>query len=189
MDCSVDICSGVILQRLQGDNLLHHGLLHRLQGDNLLHRGIHQGLQGNHYSGAWSTSSPSFFSARGVCRAVSLTFFSLLSHSGCTAFFTLSYVYYHRGNTSVGDGLSFGQQWVCFGVGWDWLSPTWGQLLVSSCRRHPRSLLPPPPHHVNPIPWEMLEVDEQAGKRVQPHQFPGRTCLWAGAALWELLGE
>ncbi|KAK4807205.1 hypothetical protein QYF61_024325 [Mycteria americana] len=43
----VDICSTVNLHGLQGDNLPHHGRHHRLQG--------------NLCSGAWSTSSPSFF--------------------------------------------------------------------------------------------------------------------------------
>ncbi|KAK4807083.1 hypothetical protein QYF61_018424 [Mycteria americana] len=42
-------------------HLLQHGVLHGLQGDNLLHHGLHHGLQGNLCSGAWSTSSPSFF--------------------------------------------------------------------------------------------------------------------------------
>ena len=54
--CRVDICSTEVLHGLQGDNLLHHGLLH--------------GLQGNLCSSAWSTSS-SFFTGLGVCRAVS----------------------------------------------------------------------------------------------------------------------
>ncbi|KAK4830119.1 hypothetical protein QYF61_008546, partial [Mycteria americana] len=43
----LDICSTVDLHGLQGDSLPHHGL--------------HHGLQGNLCSGAWSTSSPSFF--------------------------------------------------------------------------------------------------------------------------------
>jgi len=55
----VDICSTVDLHELQEDSLPHHGLLH--------------GLQGNLCSGTWSTSSPSFFTALGVCRIVSLT--------------------------------------------------------------------------------------------------------------------
>ena len=59
----VDICSTVNLHGLQGDSLPHHGLPH--------------GLQGNLCSGAWSTSSPSFFPDLGVCRVVPLTY----SHS------------------------------------------------------------------------------------------------------------
>ncbi|KAK4818194.1 hypothetical protein QYF61_008578 [Mycteria americana] len=43
----VDICSTMDLHGLQRDSLSHHGL--------------HHGLQGNLCSGAWSTSSPSFF--------------------------------------------------------------------------------------------------------------------------------
>ncbi|KAM9590481.1 uncharacterized protein ACIBXB_005737 [Morphnus guianensis] len=55
----VDICSTVDLHGLQGDSLPHHGL--------------HHGLQGNLCSGAWSISSPSFFTDLGVRRVVSLT--------------------------------------------------------------------------------------------------------------------
>lgn len=53
MDCSMEICSDVV-HRVQGDNLLHHGLLH--------------GLQGKFCTGTWSTSNPpsslTFVSAR-----------------------------------------------------------------------------------------------------------------------------
>ncbi|KAM9591464.1 uncharacterized protein ACIBXB_006257 [Morphnus guianensis] len=66
----VDICSTVDLHGLQGDSLPHHGL--------------HHGLQGNLCSGAWSTSSPSFFTDLGVCRVVSLT----CSHSSLRLPFT-----------------------------------------------------------------------------------------------------
>ncbi|KAM9590816.1 uncharacterized protein ACIBXB_005871 [Morphnus guianensis] len=58
-------------------HLLQHGVLHGLQGDSLPHHGLHHGLQGNLCSGAWSTSSPSFFTDLGGCRIVSLTY----SHS------------------------------------------------------------------------------------------------------------
>jgi len=64
--CRVDICSGLVLHGLQGDNLLHHGL--------------HHGLQGNLCSGGWSTSSPSILTGLSVCRVVSLTY----SHSSLT---------------------------------------------------------------------------------------------------------
>ncbi|KAK4827475.1 hypothetical protein QYF61_018711, partial [Mycteria americana] len=67
----VDICSTVDLHGLQGDSLPHHGL--------------HQGLQGNLCSSPWSTSSPSFFTDLGGCRAVALTYshcsLRLLLHS------------------------------------------------------------------------------------------------------------
>jgi len=47
--------------------------LHGLQEDSLPHHGLHHGLQGkNLCSGAWSTSSSSFFTDLGVCRVVSL---------------------------------------------------------------------------------------------------------------------
>jgi len=57
--CRVDICPTVDLYGLPGDNLFHHGLHHRLQW--------------NLCSGAWSTSSPSFFTDLCVCRVVCLT--------------------------------------------------------------------------------------------------------------------
>ena len=71
----VDICSTMDLHGLQGDSLPHHGL--------------HHGLQGNLCSGAWSTSSPSFFTDLGVCRVVSLTYShsSLLTAAGVMQFF------------------------------------------------------------------------------------------------------
>lgn len=70
----------------------------------------------------------------------------------CTAVFTLSkmrnsnnimYVTYmlhanNRSTAGITDGLSFGQQWVCFGASCNWLCLTWGQLLVSY-RSHPWS--------------------------------------------------
>lgn len=58
----------------RGDNLLHHGLLCRLQG--------------NLCSGAWSSSSPSFLTDLGVCRAVSCTFLSLLTLTAAVQHFS-----------------------------------------------------------------------------------------------------
>lgn len=57
--------------------LLQHGPP-RAAG-NKSHHGSHPGLQRNLCSGVWSTSSPSFFTDFGVCRAGSLAFFSLIS--------------------------------------------------------------------------------------------------------------
>lgn len=54
--CSVDICSDMIIQRLQGDNLPHCSPLH--------------GLWGNPCSSAWSISSLPFFIDLSACRAV-----------------------------------------------------------------------------------------------------------------------
>jgi len=63
----VEICSTMDLHGLQGHGLPHHGLHHNLQGKALC-------------SDISGTSSPSFFTNLGVCRAVSLT----LSHcSNC----------------------------------------------------------------------------------------------------------
>jgi len=77
----LDICSTVDLHGVQGDSLPHHGLLHELQGKTLC-------------SGAWSTSSPSFSTDLGVCRAVSLTssHFSLLTAIPQQVFPLLKYV-------------------------------------------------------------------------------------------------
>jgi len=60
--CSVAICSSVVFQRLQRDNLHRHGL--------------HDVLQWNLCSSMWTTSSPSFFTDLGVCRAASHAFFA-----------------------------------------------------------------------------------------------------------------
>lgn len=51
-------------------------------------------------------------------------------------FFTLSELRYHRGTIDTIDFFSFGQQWVCLGVNWNKLCPTWEQLLWSSQRNH-----------------------------------------------------
>jgi len=74
----VDISSTVNLHGLQGDSLPHHGLHHRLQGKSLC-------------SGACSTSSPSFFTALGICRVASLTWShsSLSSATSWQVFFPL----------------------------------------------------------------------------------------------------
>ena len=134
----VDVCSTVDLRGLQGDSLPHHGLHHRLQG--------------NLCSGAWSIS-PSSFPDLGVCRAVSHLHF--LCHSFSAAFFSPSEIRHHRGATSIADGLSFDQQQICLGAGWNLLCPARGQLLVSSHRSHPCSPCLHPqltkPCHINPI--------------------------------------
>jgi len=72
----VDLCSTVDLQGLQGHSLSHHGLLH--------------GPQGNLCSGAWSTSSPSFFTNLGVCRVISLMY----SHSSLLLQFFFPFLKY-----------------------------------------------------------------------------------------------
>ena len=52
---------------------LRHLRASKLQGDSLPHHSLHHMLQGNLCSGAWSTSSPSFFTDLGVCGVVPLT--------------------------------------------------------------------------------------------------------------------
>jgi len=78
---------------LHRPQLQEPALAHALHGCSLLHgistgcsvevfhHDVLQGLQGNLCSGAWSTSSPSFFTHLGVHRAVSHTFSSRLSHA------------------------------------------------------------------------------------------------------------
>lgn len=67
-----------------------------------------------------------------------LLHFLTLSHSCCTTFFTLSYIYCHRGATSTTAGLSSGQHWGCQSQ----LSvavSSMGQALVLSQRGHSSS--------------------------------------------------
>ena len=100
------------------------------------------GLQGNLCSGAWSASSRSFFSGLDDSRAVSLTFsYSSLSQQLCSIFFYPFLNIYHKGTTSLADGLSSRQWQVLFGAGWNCLGLTWGQFLVSSHRNHPCNTL------------------------------------------------
>ena len=78
--------------------------LHGLQGHSLPH-----GLQGNLCSGAWSTSSHSFFTDLGVCRVVSLTYIlTPLSRCCSAAVFSPLPNCYPRGTTTVADGLGLG---------------------------------------------------------------------------------
>jgi len=53
--------------------LLHCGPLWAARGCSLPHHGLHHEPQRNLSSGAWSTSSPFFFTDLGVCRVFSLT--------------------------------------------------------------------------------------------------------------------
>ena len=58
---------------------------HGLQGDSLLHQGPLHRPQGNFVSSTWSTSSPSFFTDLGTCKAVSHSSLSQLLL--CSRFF------------------------------------------------------------------------------------------------------
>jgi len=60
--------------------------LHGLQGHSLPHHGRHHELQGHLCSSAWSTSSPSFCTDPGVCRAVSHHLTPLFSCSSADFF-------------------------------------------------------------------------------------------------------
>ena len=120
----VDICSTMDLHGLQGHNLPHHGIYH--------------GLQGKLCFGAWSISSPSFFTDLGVCRVVSLTsshFFLMTAFS--PRFFSPSYIRYSRGTTTITDGLGLGQWQVHLGGIWHWLYRTAGKLPAASHITHP----------------------------------------------------
>ena len=76
---------------------------------------------------------PSFFTDLGVCRVLShvLTSLSLLPfyHS---FFSSPSYICYHRGTTTIADGLSHGQKQVSLGAGWHWLYQTQRKLPAAS---------------------------------------------------------
>jgi len=76
MGCRVDICSSVVLHRLQVDDLLPHGLLHRLQ-ENLCFS-------------AWSTSSPPSSLTLVFAELLLSCFLTPLYPSCCTMFFNLS---------------------------------------------------------------------------------------------------
>jgi len=49
-------------------------------------------------------------------------------------------MHYHRGATTITDGLGLGQRKVCLGASWRWLCQTYGKFLA-----HPKSC------HINPI--------------------------------------
>lgn len=93
-------CSSAALCGLQRDRLLHQGPLH--------------GLQGNLGSGTLGTSPSSSSSCTGVCRAVSLLFFSLLSLTAAAQQFHPFLNTNDRGSVSITDGFIFAQRRVCF---------------------------------------------------------------------------
>jgi len=132
----VEICSTVDLHGLQGHSLPHYALFH--------------GLHGNLCSSAWSTSSPpsalALVSAELFLSHI-LTFLSYCCMPLCRFFFP-SELCYHRGSTTVADGLGLGQQRVHLRAGWHWLCQTQWKLLAASHRSHPCS---PKPCHTNPV--------------------------------------
>lgn len=103
MAYNVDICSSVVLPGLQGDNLLHHGLLY--------------GLQRNLYSSSSSTSS--FSTDFDVYRGSPLTFFSLLSLTSSRQHILPFLMCCQRSTIILADGLSCVLQWVYFGADWN----------------------------------------------------------------------
>jgi len=93
---------------------------------------------------------PPSFTDLDVCRVVSLT----LSHSSLfTAVslpsFFFPFLCYHRGATTIADGLGLGQRRVRLRAGWHWLCQTWGKLLAASHRSHPYRPPLPKPCHTN----------------------------------------
>lgn len=82
-------------------------------GAKLLHHGFHHGLQEHLCWGTWNTSSRSFCTDIGVCRAVPLTYFHsvvfvvpLYLHNSFSSFLNIT------GVSSISDWVSLGQQRV-----------------------------------------------------------------------------
>lgn len=95
-------------------------------------------LQGNLCFHTWITFLSSFFNDLGCFSHI----FSLPSHSCCTSFSPfLKDVLVEMLSMSL-TGSSFGQWWVCPGASWNWLCPTWEQLLLFSHSRHSHRTLP-----------------------------------------------
>lgn len=85
---------------------------------------------------------------------------SLFSHT-CCALFTLSLICYHRGTHQHHSQAQLGQQKVCLGAGQNWLSPTWGQLLVSSHRSPEHSCYQTLPHKPNRVTHIITQKQKQ----------------------------
>jgi len=118
-DCSVHICSTVVLHGLQGDNLHHHDLLHMLQG--------------NICSGAWNISSDSFFTDLGVYVVLSLTF----SHSSLSELQSSVLLFLECPFPEAPPFQLLGSAVPCSGVAgasWNHLCLTWGSPGLSSQR-------------------------------------------------------
>lgn len=87
--------------------------------------------------------------------------FSQLLHS----IFILSIICYHRGTAKITDGLNFGNQWAHFGVNWNWLCSTQGQLLIFFHKGYTRSLFLPCYEHpvqfwlLNDLFWETQSLN------------------------------
>lgn len=142
MGCSVNMCSDVVLHRLQGDNLplpwCSPGTARGKPASTVLFTTGCRGIPAL-VSAARPLPPSHPWCLHGCFSHVFLTPPPQLLPS----ILTLSYKYYQRGNTSVSDGLSSGQQWVCFGAGWDCLqhgSGSWCPLaeatLASPCHHH-----------------------------------------------------
>lgn len=72
------------------------------------------------------------YSLPGVFAGLFLSHFSHSSPTAAAQCFLL-YLGYIITEAVLVMGTSFEQQRVCFGIVWDWLSPAWEQLLLSSC--------------------------------------------------------
>jgi len=147
--------------------------VHGLQADSLPHNGLHHKLQGNLCSGAWSTSSPSFFPDLGVCRVISLTYshYSVRLHVLPHRIFFPFSICDHRGTTIIADRLGLGQWQVHLGASWHCLYWTQGKLLAPPQSSHPCSstatkMLPCKPTAPLQLPFPHLSCIPSAGGHV-----------------------
>lgn len=99
-----------------------HGLTAASEASTCSSLGALLGLQGNFGFGAWSTSCPSFSTHLDVrdvpltCSHPVLLCLQLHLHKNLFLFFP-SQICYHRGVSTIPDGLSLGQLWVHPGAG------------------------------------------------------------------------
>lgn len=135
-------------------------------GGNLLHHRPPLGHPASPWSGPWAAMESQLRCLKYhlplllpclVCRAVSLTYSSLLSLQFAIAqgFFLFLKRHYARGTTTVTDGLGLGQWQAHLGASW-----TQGKFSAASHRSHPVAALKPKPCHANPI-----QIQSQRGKR------------------------
>lgn len=101
-----------------------HGLTDSF-GHSPVQCGILHGLQGNFCSSTWSTfSPPSALTLISAGLLLSHILSPLLSCCWAAGFFFPSGLCYPRGVTTITDGFSVGQWWVCPAAGWYWLCQT-----------------------------------------------------------------
>lgn len=137
MGCSYSLTALALVLSTR-KRLLQPGVICGLQCGCLLPWVLHR-LQGDR-SCPWAAVEflflhlDNFLSLLVLCRGFLQGCLSHFSHSSSTAsaqfFFYLGYII---AEAVLVMGTIFEQQRVCFGIGWDWLSPAWEQILLSSC--------------------------------------------------------